>query len=297
MAITVTSLTSGTSGTAGPAYPTASITPTANALVLAWVQSRSSAGPVAPTLAGNGLTWVQVATQAFATNQRITLYRAMGAAPSAGTVTITHSGGGTMFGCGWVIAQFTGVPTTGSDGAGAVVQSATNFANTLVNTLTVTLPGALGAGSVGAAGFALNFSAASSGYTPGTGWTLLAHVNNAATIQVAHQTNTTGDTTADHTTTGNGTRAGIAVEVAAAGGPAASLAGTAALTVVAVGTLSMVGPGASLAGVATLAMTAVGLLTTTAPLPPLAPPQAAPIVPQNVASRTSMRVVGVWRPR
>ena len=56
---TATPLTTASDATDLTAYTTASITPSANALVLAWVVNRRfSGGAGTVTLAGNGLTWV-----------------------------------------------------------------------------------------------------------------------------------------------------------------------------------------------------------------------------------------------
>ena len=80
------SLTSGSSATDATSYATASITPTANKLVLLAVFNRVAAGTAnAPTATGCGLTWVQVATSLGTTAlRRLTLFRALGSAPSAG---------------------------------------------------------------------------------------------------------------------------------------------------------------------------------------------------------------------
>jgi hypothetical protein len=61
-AITATDLTRGGSSSSSSSYTTASITPSANRLVLAWVTNDRWSSPDIPTLSGNGLTWVQVNT-------------------------------------------------------------------------------------------------------------------------------------------------------------------------------------------------------------------------------------------
>src|SRR5712692_2445332 len=135
-AVTATHLTSGQ--TSGTSATTASISPGANQLILAWVGLTGdppSAGN--PTLTGNGLTWVQVGTISFSSRPNgLYLFRAMGAAPTAGSVTINI--GTSQDFIGWTITQFSGVDTSGTNGSGAVVQSATNNGAS-VSALTVTL--------------------------------------------------------------------------------------------------------------------------------------------------------------
>lgn len=136
MSISVTSLTSGGDNTSQTSYVTASITPSANKLILLWLASYSSIAPSSMT--GNGLTWVQVATRLAAYG--VCLYRAMGASPSSGAVTINFASSPIRL--VWGIAEFDGVDTSGTNGSGAIVQSATDESHN-TGTLTVTL-GAFG---------------------------------------------------------------------------------------------------------------------------------------------------------
>jgi hypothetical protein len=121
MAITSNLLTAFADNVNGSSYTTSSISPGSNRLVLASVYNEDSATPPEPTLSGNGLTWVSVRSQ-HESFRRFTVYRAMGASPSAGAVTI-DMGGNLGVGCAWSIVEFAGVYTVGSNGAGAVVQS------------------------------------------------------------------------------------------------------------------------------------------------------------------------------
>src|SRR5688572_21294544 len=83
-ALAVNSLAGSSSTTDATSYATASITPTGNALVILVVANTfSSNPPTTPTATGNGLTWVQVATEVTANgdafdNKRLTIFRAMG---------------------------------------------------------------------------------------------------------------------------------------------------------------------------------------------------------------------------
>ena len=90
MAVTGAHLITNSSTSNATSYTTASMTPLANRLVLAFVLSAKTAAPspLVPTLTGNSLTWVQVATVTFATVAtglyRLTLFRGMGASPTQG---------------------------------------------------------------------------------------------------------------------------------------------------------------------------------------------------------------------
>jgi hypothetical protein len=128
VAIGATLLTSSGSNGATP-YTTASISPAANALIEVDVVTLTFGGSTPPTvtLSGNGLTYVEVATIVFATGEatRLTRFRAMGASPSSGAITITPSGASSI-GCIWSVKEFTGVDTSGTDGSGAYVQTTSN---------------------------------------------------------------------------------------------------------------------------------------------------------------------------
>lgn len=127
-ALTFASLGSVHTGTNATTYATTSYTPTSNALVLATVINTLIAGATVPTFAGNGLTWVEVATVTYnAGVNRITLFRAMGSSPSAGVGTASF-GGATQNSCSVRVQEFQGAVTTGSGGSGAVVQSGTGAA-------------------------------------------------------------------------------------------------------------------------------------------------------------------------
>lgn len=157
-AITATDLATGGSAFGNSSYTTASITPSANRLVLAWgTNYRTFSTPSTPTPSGNGLTWVEVATvtwdSTFSPTKRTTLFRAMGASPSSGPVTIGF-GFTNQSGCVWSIQEFDSVDTSGFNGSGAVVQSATgssNFAGT--GGLSITLAALASSGNATAGGF------------------------------------------------------------------------------------------------------------------------------------------------
>jgi hypothetical protein len=136
MTIATNLLTSGTALAAGT-FTTASITPTANRLVLLAI-ANSTFGPVEypQSVSGNGLTWTQFAQNSFhSSNSTISLWRAMGPAPSAGTISIVFANA--QNDCLWSVMEFSGVDTSGTGGSGAVVQSVTSKSSS--TTLSTTL--------------------------------------------------------------------------------------------------------------------------------------------------------------
>jgi hypothetical protein len=136
-------LTSG-SGTASTTAVTASVSPTANAVVYAVFQSSLASEPDSPSsVTGNGLTYVQEEAVSWHNegDRRMTVFRALGASPSAGALTATWAESQTSF--VWQVIQCTGVDTGGTSGSSATVQSVTTTATAAV-TITNTLA-ALGA--------------------------------------------------------------------------------------------------------------------------------------------------------
>lgn len=128
MAAVFAGLVNNDSATDATSYATASITPTASALVIAFLHStKASNADAVSSVTGNGLTWVQVATFTFGTDDsnRISCFRAQGSAPTAGAVTFDF-GAATQTSASWSIHEWTGVPTNGTNGSGAVGNSATN---------------------------------------------------------------------------------------------------------------------------------------------------------------------------
>ena len=120
-----TNLTSGQSTDARTSYGTAIFNPGANRLVLAFVLNATASlqSAATPTLGGNGLTWQQVETVTTGINgdRRLTCFRAMGAAPAAGALTISF-GAEQQALCAWSVFEYDGVDTTGANGAGAIAQ-------------------------------------------------------------------------------------------------------------------------------------------------------------------------------
>lgn len=224
MAVTESPLTSGSSTTNASSYNTASITPSANVLILVAVLSAINVLPNAPTLSGNSLTYVQIATVTFNTIatplSRLTLFRAMGASPSTGPITIDF-GGQTQGSCLWSVAEFAGVNTGGTNGSAAIVQSATNQVNASASALTVTL-GAFS--SVDNATYGAFGSDVVGSFTPGTDFSEIHDVNIATPSGTLFtEWKATNDTSVDATPNTTADMGGIAVEIAAAGGGSSSV--------------------------------------------------------------------------
>ena len=108
----------------GTSITFSSWTPAANELLLVAVALRDET--IAPSVAGNGLTWVSVANVDNVQNQcGINLFRALGASPSAGAITITLTGNSNPASA--VAFRLSGVNTGGANGSGAVENVATNI--------------------------------------------------------------------------------------------------------------------------------------------------------------------------
>lgn len=188
MAISAANLVSNSTGANQSSYTTASITPGANKLILAVIKSTQAAsGQVnaIPTLTGNGLTWVEVGTIQSgnsAPGTRTTLFRAMGASPSAGAVTIDFGGVSQNY-CGWSIGEFDGIDTGGSNGSAAVVQSKTAFGTT-GTTATADFDNAFGDATNNATYSGITTQQVSEGIAPEAGFTELGEITSGVgTVQ------------------------------------------------------------------------------------------------------------------
>jgi hypothetical protein len=144
-AISGTLLTAGETVAGNSTGTTASITPAANQLILLTVTARNalSQAPTHPTVTGDGLTWVQVAASDYdtgpPTEKSVVVFRAMGASPTTGGVTIDYAGQA-QTDILWAISQFNGVDTSGQNGSGAIAQSTTTADQSVTtSTATVTL--------------------------------------------------------------------------------------------------------------------------------------------------------------
>src|SRR6266702_6570179 len=221
-AISATELTGG--GAAGSNIKTAttsSIAPGANRLILAWIVNTNNQTPDLPTLSGNGLTWVVASTAVWNAGKptfldRITLFRAMGASPTAGSVTISFSSGQESI--AWSIVEFSGVDTSGTNGSGAVLQTATGTDDAAgPSGLTITLPSAIGSGNATAGGLG-NAGAAAVSISPGAGYTAFSEVYlSGPQSDLRAEWRADGNATVNATQSGSFPMGGIAIEIRAAG--------------------------------------------------------------------------------
>lgn len=138
MALSVASLTHGINLTGNPVIGTASVSPGANNLELVVILSNSVI-PTNLSLSGNGLTWVPIYTDVNqGSNRAVNIWRALGSSPTAGQLFIVNpSAVSIMFD---YLEVSGGVDTSGTNGSGAVRQTATTFgASPLDAGLSVTL--------------------------------------------------------------------------------------------------------------------------------------------------------------
>ena len=170
--ITHTLLTAGNDVPNQAVYTTASISPAANALVtIAVVGHRSTAAAAQPTVSGGGMSaWVEVGSIAFSTVgtplKRMTIYRAMSASPGSGPITITFPA--TESNASWIVSQWTGVNTSGTNGSGAIGQTASNLADG-VTSIGATLAALGGPNNIAYA--AVGTSGSAIGINPGAAFT------------------------------------------------------------------------------------------------------------------------------
>lgn len=124
-AVGYTTLTTGSAANVTLAT-TSSISPAANQPVLLYVVAHPSGGPSYPTtISGNGLTWVAIESDNYDINSGEVhiVYRAAGASPSTGAITIDFGAGNTQLDINWAVIQLSAADTSGTNGSGAIVRS------------------------------------------------------------------------------------------------------------------------------------------------------------------------------
>jgi Carbohydrate binding domain len=151
------------------------IQPGPNRLVFCTVSiGHATAAPAISSVTGLGLTWVLAGERVSADSSRRTaIYRAMGASPTLGQVTVTLASGAEN--CAIRIVEFTGTSTVGSNGQGAVRQLTTG-AGTGSSKSAGTLAGALRPNSITFGAFNANTS--SDVPSPGAGFEELGFSTN-----------------------------------------------------------------------------------------------------------------------
>lgn len=211
MAVTETLLVAGGTNVATTSANTTSVTPSANKLLAVYLVT-DNGSPTSVT--GNGLTWVQEILNTALVP--IACYRSMGASPSAGAITINLGANSVL---SWIVVEYGGVDTSGTNGSGAVRSSQdTSGTGSAVQSLQLTLPGAVNAGNAVAAMFIAGGSAA---MTPGAGYTKDGETTASGFVNQAHIWRPDGTTTPSVSWTGAQNAAGLAIEIVAAAGGAA----------------------------------------------------------------------------
>jgi hypothetical protein len=172
MAIGQASLTSGNSATDSNSYASASISPTSNNLILlaVWGEAVTENNNGYPSsVSGNGLTWVKINDAFGDTFSDCSVWRALGASPSSGAVTMTFANDQT--GILWQLSEFSNVDTSGTNGSGAIVQTArTQGGSAAAMSVTLAAFGSANNATFGAFG-AYHAGGDDYTHTPGSGFT------------------------------------------------------------------------------------------------------------------------------
>jgi len=232
--VTQALLTNAESQTNGTGFTTASVSPTGDYLQLLAVHGSNTGGggaPAVPSISGNGLTWVLIAEADTDTSySSVFLFRAMGASPSTGTITITYAE--TMDDCQWSLSEFTGVDTGGTNGSAAIVQSAVNTVGVTASiTATLAAFGSANNATYGAFGQLYAGDGTPPSATPGTGFTEITEDgfdDGSYTSGLQTQWRDDNDTTVDITWDSSYDCGVVAVEIKA--GAAAAPTGTVDVT-------------------------------------------------------------------
>ena len=206
MAVSATLLTAGGTGSATTTFTTASITPSANKLIGVWVLTDNG---TPNSISGCGLTWVRDVLDTGLVP--VAFFRSLGASPSTGTLSISLGGNSTG---SWIIVEYDGVDTTGTNGSGAIVQTA-HTTGAGATSATISLASAITSGNATAAAI---IKGGVSAFTAGSGYAILGSTSASGFAAHAHEWAAAGTQNPGFTWTGSANWAGIAVEIKAAGG-------------------------------------------------------------------------------
>lgn len=212
MAITATHILTNGSGTDGTSFETASVSLSANKLVLLAVTNRISATPpTTPTVSGASRTWTQVATKDESNIQRTTVFRSLSGSANSGALTIDF-GLDTQVRCLWSVAEFTGVDTGGTNGASAIVQSVTD-SSASADPFSITL--AAFSDAANATYGAIGVTVADAAITEGSGFTELgdAVITEATVTATQSEWRADNDTSVDWNLNAAAVCTGVAIEL------------------------------------------------------------------------------------
>ena len=207
--VTGTTLTTSSSGAGGSSFNTASISPTANSLVLVATRSNVGTTPNIPTITGASMTWVEITNTLFSSdNGQISLFRSLSSSPGSGALTIDFAGQ-SQDQIHWQISEFANVDRSGTNGSGAIVQSTTTTASS-VTTITATLSAF---SSVNNATYGCIGANNTKVFTAGSGFTELGQ-NNDNSRSIEAEWKNSNDTSVDWTVGANADNFGaIAIEI------------------------------------------------------------------------------------
>lgn len=226
--ISLTTLTSGSAGAGSPAT-TASVSPGSDKLIQVTVTLRSTATPITSsnnvTVTGNGLTYVLI-SEVIENSRLISVFRAMGASPTTGALSLAYAGDGTVLAWTWEVNEWSGVVTTGTNGSGAVGTSATDLTGS-GSTLGITITGTPATGDVTFAVLMTEDDSAS--LTPAAGWADITHITSSDTQHYSVY-DVDQDLTESWTWTPSTKSAAVVgfIIIAGSGGPSAAVTGTGA---------------------------------------------------------------------
>lgn len=156
-------------------YTTASVQCPRNVLLVLFVSSSVGSGtPNVPTVTGGGLTWTAHTNQLQGT-RRITMFRAVGSAPTAGALTIDF-GGQTQNQAMWALTALHHADIGGTNGSDGIVQTVGNSASGATSgTITLAAFASSANATLGA-----HYHAANEATTEGTGFTQVSNRNQGS---------------------------------------------------------------------------------------------------------------------
>jgi len=201
----------------GTSFTTAaSLTPSVNKLYICTVANTISSGTATtPTVSGGGgLTWVQIdVIDPSSTTKKTTMFRAMKSSGlTSGTITADF-GGVTQSQVAISVEEFSGVDQTGTNGSGAIVQSA-HASSASGTTATVTL--AAFGDAANNAPFMASGTVGAVAITPESGYTELSD-QQLGNHSLETEWKVGQDTSVTSTWTGSNNWCAIAVEIKAGG--------------------------------------------------------------------------------
>ncbi|HET9707420.1 MAG TPA: Ig-like domain-containing protein [Gemmatimonadales bacterium] len=243
--IAQTMLTSGGSGVNSKTYTTASIAPSANALVTVAVLGKRSSGALTPTISGGGIsTWTQVASVDYdpigVPTSRLLVFRGMSASPGTGAITITYTS--SVSNAAWMVSQWTGVDQTGTNGSGAIGQTGP-IAGDGVTSLSKTLAAFGSANNVGFG--VVGVSANPPFVTPGAGSSEIGEVGSTESTDLETQSGV-NDNTVAATLSASDNAGLLAIEIKAGGGGAPVVSATNSTVSASPGSITAGGSGSTI---------------------------------------------------